>query len=469
MSAINANKRGSIMIATLLMAIVTGALVGLYLRTVAREVEESYYSRMSFQAVNLAESSLEYVMSSLINKNWNGWTKMSKGYYRENFDSYINYTYNGEENRARVYVEPNWATNPDRALAVAEGTITLRNKRKVTKQVMVEIGMSTGGFWGNGITGRRGLNFGGNKQTVDSFSSAGFTGGNIQTYYNSLATTTILGHTLVNGNGSVASLSVEIQDISVGNADIYGSISTGASQSTANISSVVGPNGSIYNQKTKLSDPTFNGRIDTAFVAYDFYSSLPSVTVPSTLGAATSISGTTIGSAGLATKYSLSSLTVPNKTTYTVQGNVTLVVSGDIDVDGQIVIEPNSTLELYVAGDMDIGGNGMVNSGKPQNMIIYGTGGAGQTIKIHGNAFLSSAIYAPDADIELKGGGSVGEMFGAIVGNTVTFAGNNYQFHYDESLQDLDNRDAKPKVLRWVELTEASERKNMATILTNGL
>ena len=452
------------MIATVLMAIITGALVGLYLRTVAREVEESYRSRMSFQAINLAESGLEYMMYALINKDWDGWTKMSKGFYRESFPSYVNYSYAGETYRARVYVEPNRAF----PLAVAEGTITLRNKRSVTKQVMVEIGLSSGGFWGNGITGRQGINFGGNKQTVDSFSSTGFTSGSIQTYYNSLRTKTILGHDMVNGNGSVASLSVEIEDISIGNADIFGSISTGASQATANISSVVGPNGSIYNQDTKVSDSTFNGRIDTAFVAYDFYASLPDVTIPSTIGAPTSV-GTTIGTAGMPSVYRLPSLNIPSKQTYTVQGNVTLVVDGSVDVDGELVIAPNSTLELYVAGDVDVSGNGLVNSGKPQNMILYGTGPGGQSIALRGNAFLSAAIYAPNADVVLRGGGSTGEMFGAIVGNSVTFSGNNYLFHYDEALQDLDNRDATPKVIRWVELTEASERKNMSTILTNGL
>jgi hypothetical protein len=67
------------------------------------------------------------------------------------------------------------------------------------------------------------------------------------------------------------------------------------------------------------------------------------------------------------------------------------------------------------------------------------------------------------------GGGGSGEMFGAVVGKTVTFAGNNYDFHYDEDLANIGDDDSRPEIRRWVELTDASQRKNMATILNDGL
>jgi hypothetical protein len=476
----DSNKNGSIMIAALVVTLITGALVGLFLKTVTQEIQNSYRSRMSFQAVNLAEAGLDYAMYAMIEDDWDSWQEGAQGgYLRASFPD-VSISWRNESRSVIVYVEPDADPVPR---AIAEGTITTKSGITVQRQIYVEMNKgpsqdpTDGGFWGNGILGKRGINLGGNKQMVDSFSSSdnplGYS--DINDIYNAQVSTTILGHDLAKGNGSVASLSVKVTDISVGNADIYGSLATGAG-SEVDIGSVVGPNGSIYNEETKSGSETFIDDIDYAFVGYEFYANLPDPVAPD-LGedVETSYSGNTIGVAGQETEYRLSSMNLKNKDTVTIKGKVTLVVDGDITVGGALLLDTDAELELYVNGNMDIGGTGIVNTNKPANLLIYNTG-KNNEMKLHGNGALSAAVYAPNSTVSLRGGGNSGVMYGAVVGDTVTFSGNNYDFHYDEDLANIGDEDDDedpgnftPEVSRWVELTAQDDRYDMSTILTDGL
>lgn len=484
---------GSIMIAALIVALITGTLVGLFLKTVTQEVEYSYRSRMAFQAVNLAEAGVDYAIYSFINDDWDDWSTKGDGHYRTTFTPLTNpaleeYQLLGtnETYGVKVYAQngdPGSDIESELPVVVAEGNITLSTGATVTRQIMVRLqygaddNPSNGGYWGNGILAKRGLDFGGNKQSVDSFSSSNnpLAYSHINDIYADQVSTTIMGHDLARGYGSVASRSVTVSDISVGNADIFGSLGTGAGQDGTDISSIVGPNGSIYNHETGKTDDTFKDGIDHAYISYDFYADIPDATNPTLSSPETSYSGGVIGQAGVSTAYELSGMDLKNKDSVTIKGDVTMIIDGDMTVKGELVLEPGATLELYVSGDMDIGGTGVVNTGRPPDLLIFNTG-TGTEVKLHGNGFLSAAVYAPNSTVSLRGGGGDGEMYGAVVGDSVTFSGNNYEFHYDEDLANLalDDDDPKddefiPEVYSWAELTDASDRKNMATILNDGI
>jgi len=495
MSVIKETK-GSIVIAALIVTLITGTLVGLFLRTVTLEVQNSYRSRMSFQAVNLAEAGLDWAMYAMIKDDWSNWSKGSDGYYRDSFPD-IAYSWKNERRVAKVYVEMDRVDgggNELPPLAISEGTITLRNGIKVSRQIFVELTHGTsddptsGGFWGNGILGKIGLNFGGNKQTVDSFHTGTMDPSttSVGDYYNTFLSTTILGDTMANPNGSAASMSVKIDDIILGNADIYGSIASGAAEGT-DPSSMLGPNGSIYDSDSANADNADNWKngVDTGNIGFEFEALLPDATPPA--GFVADETGTidlknkntqTIGDT--ASNYELTGVDVSG--TLTVTGNVVMVLTGDLNVKGEIIIEPGATLELYVSGDIDVGGNGIANTGKPENFLIYHTqteadalANGASSMKLHGTAPMSAAVYAPNTDISLRGGGGSGAFYGAVVGNSVLFSGNNYDFHYDEALADLGGEDLDPdderyipEVSNWVELTDASDKRNMATILTDG-
>ena len=93
---------------------------------------------------------------------------------------------------------------------------------------------------------------------------------------------------------------------------------------------------------------------------------------------------------------------------------------------------------IYVAGNTQIAGNGVLNNSTSDvNLRLYALqppANQTQTVDIKGNGNWNGVIYAPYADVTLTGGGSGGDMSGAIVGNTITLNGQ-VQFHYDEALR----------------------------------
>jgi hypothetical protein len=151
----------------------------------------------------------------------------------------------------------------------------------------------------------------------------------------------------------------------------------------------------------------------------------PDVTIPAT---AQAIGGINAGSNTIS-----GSLAIPAGTWY----------CDGISLSGQKSVTTTGAVILYVRGNMSIGGNGILNNGDTaggaalaSNLIIYGTS-ACTSVSISGNGALTGAVYAPSADIVLNGGGSSGEVFGALAGKTVSFNGNGTVLHYDLGLQRI--------------------------------
>jgi hypothetical protein len=120
-------------------------------------------------------------------------------------------------------------------------------------------------------------------------------------------------------------------------------------------------------------------------------------------------------------------------------GNARLYVVGSISQNGNSVIQVATTgsLKLYVGGSADLGGNGIVNdTAKTANFTLYGLPTC-TDIKFHGNGTFYGAIYAPNANLTLNGGGSGDEDFsGASITKSAKFNGH-FRFHYDESLRRM--------------------------------
>ncbi len=104
-------------------------------------------------------------------------------------------------------------------------------------------------------------------------------------------------------------------------------------------------------------------------------------------------------------------------------------------------------------------------AGQPKTFQLYGTrtdedakptASGPQNISISGNGNLSGVVYAPNADIEAKGGGNSGYIYGSVVGESLKFTGND-SFYYDESLAKLDD-DARYGIESWNELVEYVDR-----------
>ncbi|MCB1123778.1 MAG: hypothetical protein KJT03_19645, partial [Verrucomicrobiae bacterium] len=130
---------------------------------------------------------------------------------------------------------------------------------------------------------------------------------------------------------------------------------------------------------------------------------------------------------------------------------------------GELEVTSNGSVELFINGDLDIGGNGIVNvSGIPSKFLIYGTNTVegGQTFKISGNGALYAAVYSPNANLEMKGGGNAGTFMGAAVANKIVMTGNS-NFHYDEALKEFGG-DGSYRISLWRELIDSDEKVPMS-------
>ena len=125
----------------------------------------------------------------------------------------------------------------------------------------------------------------------------------------------------------------------------------------------------------------------------------------------------------------------PNTVLY-VTGNVSIGTGGGGNAPPQIYIAPGASLTLYVAGSTtSISGQGIVNAtGEAKNFQYYGLP-TNTSIDITGNGAFYGTIYAPQADLNLKGSGnsSYEDFTGSSITKTTKMTGN-FKFHYDESL-----------------------------------
>jgi hypothetical protein len=379
-------------------------------------------------SMNLAEAGLEEAMLAMNNEDWSSWSQIvSNHYYSTATDIWLA---NGRVGNIKVYTS---ILDEDAPIIFAEGEVQ-SNNGTVKKQIRVDL--SKKGIFANGLTAKNSVVFNGNKIDIDSYNSndGAYDPNNVM------------------DNGSVASNAISIGAVTTGNADIWGYVATGGGFPD------VGAQGSIKGEDTP------NGvKVDLDRIALDFYANFLNISAPTPQnGPITTLpSSGTIGSASAITPtyYEIPSYSNQNNDTLIVDGPVVIIVTGSVTTKGEIQVTSNGSVEFYVAGDIDISGNGMVNTTDvPANMLIFGTNSVlgGQSIKIAGNGALEAAIYAPNANFELKGSGSGGVFMGAAVANNITMTGN-FDFHYDEALDEFA-LDTGYKINRWRELIDSDEK-----------
>ena len=145
-------------------------------------------------------------------------------------------------------------------------------------------------------------------------------------------------------------------------------------------------------------------------------------------------------------RYQLSTIALSGNKTLTLAGNVDgsrtyieIYVTGDISVTGisQIVLQEGVTATVYFAGNIDVSGNGILNTkNQPSDLQLYGIeppANSSKHVSLGGNGQIIAAVYAPDHDVSINGGGTSGHVFGSVVGKTVTMTGVS-NLHYDEQL-----------------------------------
>jgi hypothetical protein len=236
-------------------------------------------------------------------------------------------------------------------------------------------------------------------------------------------------------NGDVASNSGLTNTVSIGNAEVYGSVWTGPEDTVS-----IGPNGSV--------GPTFDSsaRADTVaegiangWIRSDFSADVPNVSLPSDFSPSSSLGNINTAITITSGDYTVTSigLTGNGKVLTVSTGTVRLHVTGNVNVSGlgEIIILNGAHLEVYVAGSVSIAGNGVVNANTTPLAIDNQWFGLSSSTSwsIAGNGEWIGTIYAPQADLSVSGNGT---LSGAVVANSLTLGGN-AAFHYDESLESL--------------------------------
>jgi hypothetical protein len=240
-------------------------------------------------------------------------------------------------------------------------------------------------------------------------------------------------------NGDVATNSGLVNSVSVGNANIKGHVSTGPGGTIA-----VGHNGSVGDAAWVNGG---NTGIEPGWSSDDMNVSFPDVEAPFSGGYSVPgpgiVNGTNYDYVLTSGNYELGSLGMSGSDTLLVTGNAVLYVTGDVSLAGQaqIQIATNASLSMYVGTantnattSVSLGGNGIGNnSGITTNFFFYGLPST-TSLSLSGNAAFTGAIYAPQANFTLGGGGSdTYDFAGASVTATATLNGH-YNFHYDENL-----------------------------------
>jgi len=261
--------------------------------------------------------------------------------------------------------------------------------------------------------------------------------------------------------GSVATNSGLTNSVNIGNATIYGKISTGPGGSIK-----IGPQGSVGDAAfVEAPGGANNGRIQTDYFSDDMNVDFPDVKTPTlipfwTFMSPGSYGGENFDYAPQPGNYRLVELRMSGAADMVVTGHTVIHVTGLIDISGtaRIKIALGGRLTLYVGTatgppvSANIGGLGIVNENASALSFVYYGLPSNTTLNITGNGTYVGCVYAPNAALTLFGGGAAAEDFsGAIIARTVTMGGN-FNFHYDEALMYV----GPPKgyiVTRWDEMT----------------
>ena len=472
-------ERGSVVIVALLISIIIALSLGSYIslgRSTLEIANRAYYNNV---AMNLAETGLENGQFAFNQHKldaadaWDGWTTPESGDAARVWDDFV---YEGNnKGKVRVYVDNYNSSSP---ALIARSTMTLYRGAPVEKWIRVTLTKRS--RFDLGMVAKT-ITMSGGNVVLDSYDSR-------KGDYNA---PTADG---VNRNDgiTVGSTSLEDDTFNLSNSSVYGYVSVG----TPDYDGLkLGPNASI--------GPLGATGIDYTRVNRDFRMDFDDEVAPSADGLppVSSIKNTTYYGSDAGTPGG----TYDRKDTLNGKTNVRYLAAGNIDLSGgksltigrdssgnispvnlviiitatsgdgikvtgnsstMIKVEEGSSLQVYTAANVSIAGGGIANANEPSHFMLFGTKpqpgeneSASQSISISGNGNLSAVVYAPGANVTLNGGGSSGHVYGAVVGHTAKLTGGS-NFHYDESLKDLDMGDTY-RLHTWQELTTDAQRSTV--------
>jgi hypothetical protein len=496
-------ERGSLLTTALIFAAALALILGGYLQLSATSMKLANRSFYANAAMNLADAGVERALwtfnqvtsRTLSTANaWsesNGWTLVGGNAYATLTDFELPQNASGVVKVHVQHYNPSGAIRPK---IVCQAIITPVGGAPVMK--FVEVDCRRRSPFSTAMVAINRVTFNGTKTIVDSWLGVDESGEPLK-YSDAVR----------RNHGSIAALGVAVESgsLNAGNADIYGTVATAGDMP------LVGPNGTV-----SQTDPRQTGVIDPKLMTRDFAANFDDATAPELLLGDgyfdKAITGTTtLGDSGAAARlvpeiddaksyrvYSVPEIRLSGTSTLSIEPNTHVVIvlppgkGTAVQVTGtaSIIIPATSSLQIYTADDVNIAGGGVANGSATEpnpavNFQIWGTRptapdsgdrapGASpsrQQISVAGNGILSATVYAPFADVQLRGHSSATptsatlyHVQGSVVAYNVTMTGRS-AFHYDESLANW--RGAAPfGIAKWRELVTAADRALFADRLS---
>ena len=274
----------------------------------------------------------------------------------------------------------------------------------------VQVTTTKAPLFGKALVVKNTINFNGNNVTVDSYDST------ISDYDI---------HSNRGDKGDVTTDSDIVGNVSTGNGDIWGHVSTGPHATLK-----IGPNGVIGSLAWHAGN---NKGIQPGWLKKDANMLMPDVQAPWTQG-----SFHPPGPQGIY-KYALDggnfevagNLNLASSDQLFVLADSILWVRGNVNFDAGSYVKINSQtrrLTMYVSGDIIFSGN-WDKKIDPSQLLVYGLPSC-KSINVTTGSELDAVIYAPQAALTLLGNA---DFYGAAVADSVSMNGRT-GFHYDESL-----------------------------------
>lgn len=409
-------QRGSVMVTTLVIALLVGLLVAALLFVAQQQNYLTARSRVWCSEIPIAEAGIEEAISHIIslpaNMTDNGWQASGTNFFKtRTFSNAYFYT---------TIIPDSPTTNT--IISVGFARIPL-NTNYSQRTVMARLRKTTSEW---GFVAKRTIDLN-DTVSADSFNSAY---GEWNLLFNR------------SDKCGMASISSMTPAITTGKGAIYGYAGTG-------------PGGTVEGNVGDGVWLLLNTGLQPDHVTDDFNMAIPDVAFPPPGWKVNYTPPKNITVGGVTYEHVLNGLdwqfdgtTSPGGNGWLIQGNVRIFFNGDFKMTAgtaALTLAANATLEIYMGGDMDMGGQCVINTDRrASNCIIYGLNTC-KSIKYVGNAGAYTRIYAPYAYVEVGGGV---DYFGSCVADMMKFSGS-CRLHYDEAL-DL----AVPmfRVVSWEEL-----------------
>jgi hypothetical protein len=471
------STRGTVLIVSLILAAIIGISLVSYVSLANNSLKQASRSFYSNSAMNIAEIGLERAIACFNQLDngtsaaaWTGWATNNTTYnattspttpWARNTITVPNIG-PGAEATIKVWVHHYEGSNTYSPKIIAKSTITQTNAAPIEKYIEVTIRKRS--LFANGLVAKDDVDWSGGPMAASWNSDPTGTGSPIYAYNPSAATGTPGAMT---ANVTVGSLR---GDIGLSGGTVWGFAKTGP---TGSISG-----GSVHGLGTTSDDTTRRTN--------DFNATFPTIqtptptivnTVTTTLGGSISFprvgdlstTATLNNVTGTYYFYNFTSLSagidVGGSDDMVINGNVVFIINNHPNTttvktggSASLTLAAGATLNVYTDGNVAIAGNGLVNSNaQPKNCFFWGTRTTdGQTMDISGNGQLKAVVYAPNAVVDLNGGGSNGKMMGSVVAKEINMNGGT-EFYYDESLANLTTGNPWG-ISKWKELQSAAER-----------